>query len=130
MDGNGNRYKNSLSQDGLLYIANYLLGNIEEKINYIAVGDSKEQTTVNTKRLGNERFRKPFTDSYLNGLDPYFETFFSVSDANFDWKEMGLFAHGTEEKDSGILIARVLVNERKTNSKTASVTWKFRISNP
>lgn len=121
------RYKNRLTQTGIKYIADFILGVVGQPLNYIAVGIDGSPTTVNTTKLGNEQFRKLFTTQYMNNMYPTFETFFTKDEANFNWRELGLFAGGTAEKDTGILIARVVVNETKDITKTVSVIWEFRV---
>lgn len=125
-----NRYKNRVLNAGLDWLIKYIIGVIEsKKINYIAIGDDDSQTMPNATRLGNERFRKEFTDVRQDGKIAVFNTFFTKDEANFHWREAGLFLGGTEEKDSGILIARVRINEEKTDTKTMSIVWEFGISN-
>lgn len=125
-----NKYKNRVLNAGLDWIIKYIIGVIEsEKINYIAIGDDDSQTFPDATKLGNERFRKEFTDVRQDGKIAVFNTFFTKDDANFHWREAGLFRGGTSEKDSGIMIARVRIDEQKTNTKTMSIVWEFGISN-
>ena len=127
---NGNKYKNRVLNAGLDWLIKYIIGVIEsKKINYIAIGDDDSQTFPDATKLGNERFRKEFTDVRQDGKIAVFNTFFTKDEANFHWREAGLFLGGTEEKDSGILIARVRINEEKTDTKTMSIVWEFGISN-
>ncbi|WP_096190320.1 hypothetical protein [Evansella halocellulosilytica] len=126
---NRKTYKNRVLQDGIYYLAQLINGQSVNPINYIAVGDSDEPNRLGTATMGNERFRKEFTISYLNNVNPVFETFFTESEANFQWKELGLFAGGSSDQGSGRLIARVLVDEPKNDNVTISTSWEFRIAN-
>lgn len=128
---NGKWYKNRVVNAGLDWLLQYILGNsISETIDHIAVGNDKSPTNSAQNQLGNERFRKELTAVFQDGDTAVFETFFTKDEANFHWREIGLFRGGTIEANSGTLIARVTVNEDKTDTKTATVTWEFRLSNP
>ena len=124
-----NTYKNRVLRDGIRYLAEYLLGNPGEDITHIGVGDDPSPNNIQTNSLGNERFRKPFTTRYMNGDYPTYETFFTRDEANFNWREIGLYAGGTDELNTGRLIARVIVNENKNDNVTISLLWEFRITN-
>ena len=128
-NGQVNQYKNRVLQDGLLYLAEFILGDIGDPITHIGVGDDDTPNRLMTENLGNERFRKEFTTSYMNNTHPVFETFFTEQEANFNWKELGLFAGGTSTLGSGRLIARVVVDEVKNDNVTISTNWEFRITN-
>lgn len=125
-----NKYKNRVLNEGLDWLLKYILGiTHSDTINYIAIGDDDSQTLPNATKLGNELFRKQFTDIRQNEDVAIFETFFTKDEANFHWREAGLFRGGTAQKDSGTLVARVRIDEDKTDTKTATLTWEFSISN-
>lgn len=123
-----NKYKNRVLRGGINYLAELLLGQEETVIDYVAVGDDPSPNTLATEWLGNELFRKPPTTSYLDGDKPVWETFFTQNEANFQWRELGLFAGGSPDKDSGRLIARVVVDETKNDNITITLLWEFRIN--
>ena len=127
---NGNTYKNRVLDVGLDWLVKYILGETHsDTINYVAIGDDGGQTQPNATRLGNERFRKEFTDVRQSGDVAVFETFFTRDEANFHCREAGLFRGGTSAQDSGTLIARVRINENKTDTQTTTTTWEFSIRN-
>ena len=66
--------------------------------------------------------------SYLDGDKPVWETFFTQDEANFRWRELGLFAGSNLDKDSGRLVARVVVDETKNDNITITLLWEFRIN--
>lgn len=123
-----NKYKNRVLRGGINYLAELLLGQEETVIDYVAVGDDPSPNTLGTEKLGNELFRKPPTTAYLDGDKPVWETFFTQDEANFRWRELGLFAGGNLDKDSGRLVARVVVDETKNDNITITLLWEFRIN--
>jgi len=121
-------YKNRVLLGGVSYVADLLLGEDNTIIDYVAVGDDPSPNTLNISKLGNEVFRKPPTTSYRDGDKPIWETFFTQNEANFQWRELGLFAGGNLDKDSGRLVARVVVDETKNDNITITLLWEFRIN--
>lgn len=123
-----NKYKNRVLRGGIHYLAELLLGQEETVIDYVAVGDDPSPNTLATEKLGNELFRKRPTTSYKDGDKPVWETFFTQDEANFRWRELGLFAGSNLDKDSGRLVARVVVDETKNDNITITLLWEFRIN--
>lgn len=128
-DGRRKKYRNRVLANGILYLADYILGDVGDPITYIGVGDDPEPNVAGTDSMGNEIYRKAFTTKYRDGTRPVFETFFTREEANFHWREIGLFAGGTSDPGTGLLIARVVVDEVKNDNITISHLWEFRIAN-
>jgi len=128
-NGSVKKYKNRVLRDGLAFLGEFLLGEDTETINYIAIGDDASANTMGMSSLGNELFRKEFTTKYQDGESPVWETFFTQDEANFTWKELGLYADGGEDADTGRLIARVTVDESKNDNVTITALWQFDIAN-
>ena len=123
------QYRNRVVRGGVLFIANFLLEGQSNYIDYIAVGDDGSATRRSTETLYNELFRKEITDRRLSADKPVFETFFFDEEANFHWRELGLFAGGTEDAGSGELIARVVVDQQKTDDFVITTQWEIVITN-
>lgn len=121
------QYKNRVLRNGRIYLVKLLLGENDDLIDYVAVGDDDSPNRPTTEKLGNEIFRKPPTTSYRDSEKSVWETFFTQEEANFQWKELGLFAGGSPDPDTGELVARVVVDEDKNNNITITLLWEFRI---
>lgn len=122
-------YRNKMLRDGILMIGEFFMGEPTETINYLAVGDNGSDNRMGMVALENEVFRKEITTKYLDGESPVWETFFTQDEANFQWKELGLYADGSEDPDSGRLVARVVVDEDKNDNITLTTLWRFDFAN-
>jgi hypothetical protein len=96
-------------------------------LTHIAVGDGTAEPQDGDEALQHERARKALTSQARDGLTLLLEAFFDRAEANFTWREAGLFAGGTSDPDTGTLVARALVYEEKDNMKTATVTWEIEV---
>ncbi len=96
------------------------------KIRYMAFGDGTTAVTMNDTKLANERYRQQITAKSMT--DTELITTVSVgpfiSDANFNIKEIGVFGgnNASSAKDSGNLLARVLVDIDKNSNVILNVT--------
>lgn len=94
---------------------------------YIAIGDGTTEPSQADTKLVTERFRKP-ASIYRDGEQVVAECQVAENEANFTWKEIGLFLEGTSEKDSGILFVRALVNEAKDEMRTVTVSFEISLA--
>ena len=114
-----------ITTDGEQWILKYLLGTPGSPVNYLAVGDNPPAPAKGDKKLAGEVARVPVTSIYQDGGTVVFETFVDKLQANFNWREAGLFAGGDASLDTGILVARANIDEDKDQMKTATVLWEI-----
>lgn len=113
--------KNLIVNTGLALIANRMIGDTPVALSHCAVGDDNTSVSATQSALVSEIFRKAKTaDSAVGGvltIDTKFESF----EANFTWKEIGLF----NASSGGDMLDRVAINFIKNNQ---SVTVRFTIT--
>lgn len=114
---------------GFSWILNFIGGTAAPGINYLAIGDSSAPPQMTDTKLGNEIIRIPITGKTQDTQSAIYEVFFDRNDANFEWKEIALFAGGTAAKGSGTMVAKAAANESKDNKRTVTVTWEIRLNN-
>jgi hypothetical protein len=129
MGGQLHVYRNKMVQRGLDWVLDLIAGLEHPVPSHVAVGDGSQPVSLGDLALGNERARKLITSISRDEGAVVIEGFFSESEANFDWTEIGLFAGGSEEQDTGVLLARALVTEAKDVRRTATVTWEIGVAN-
>lgn len=96
-------------------------------INYMAFGDDDTPAIGEDECLGNELFRKPYTDKNRSGNIQTIITALLEDEANFNIKEIGLFANGTETEDSGVLMSMVIVDIEKNSSIEYNVYYRLEL---
>lgn len=122
-------YKNNMVTSGLEWALDKLAGLPVGELSHIAVGDDGTQVSFGDLQLKNERARKPITAINRDLGVALAEVFFDKSEALFHWREIGLFAAGTDTANSGILVARAIVTEDKDSFRTATVSWELGLKN-
>ncbi len=96
------------------------------KIRYMAFGDGTTAPTHSDTKLVHERYRQQITAKNL--LSDRLRTMVSVSPyiaaSNFHIREIGIFcgSGATSVKDSGFLLARVIVDIEKNSNVVLNVT--------
>lgn len=120
---------NIITQAGLDWLTDFVAGLNPPNISRFAVGLDDEEPNLGDVKLGDEQFRKEFTNAWREPGLAVIETYFARNEANFYWRELGLIAGGTGEPDTGILVARALVDVNKTKFDSAVVTWELGVSN-
>lgn len=117
---------NMITDAGLNYMRDLLDGTINPptSIQYIALGTSSTPVSASDTKLGNEVFRKAVTKQEKLGTGQV-QTICYIApyEANFQIEEIGVFAgpDATEEKDSGVLIARVLWSHLKNELESLQI---------
>lgn len=115
-----------ITNGGLDVIINNMKGN-SYLINYIAISDNTNNTiSLDDNQLYNEVFRKQITDIQRAGDSIIVNAFIDINEANVVWKEIGLFANASSTPNSGILVAKAIINEEKTNLKTSNIIWEIK----
>ncbi len=123
------RFSNIVTTAGLNWIMDFMARRSVPAIEYFAVGTGTAPPALGDTRLGVEQFRKEFTNIWREPGLVVVETYFAMNEANFNWTEIGLVAGGSDDKDTGILIARVSADVNKTEYDSAVVTWELGVSN-
>lgn len=109
---------------GLGLIANRMIGNSPAGITYCAVGDNDTIATSTDTTLYNELNRKAVTTSVAVNNVATVDTVFETYEANFTWKEVGLF----NASSSGTMYNRTNISFIKNSQKvTARFTLTFTI---
>ena len=120
---------NIITQAGLDWLTDFAACLNPPTISRFAVGLGDAEPNLADVKLTNEQFRKEFTNTWREPGLAVIETYFARNEANFYWRELGLIVGGTEEPDTGILVARVLVDVNKTEFDSTVVTWELGVSN-
>ena len=125
--------KNLITDAGLNYIRDLLDGSINPptQIQYVALGSSNTPASASDVKLVSEFFRKPVTKQELPGTGQVASTvYIAPYEANQQIEEIGVFAGptATAQKDSGVLIARVLWSHLKTELESLQIVRTDTIS--
>ncbi len=125
--------KNMITDAGLNYIRDLLDGSVNPptQIQYIALGSSNTLASASDTRLGAEFFRKPVTKQEIPGTGQVASTVYVAPyESNEQIEEIGVFAGptATAQKDSGVLIARVLWSHLKTELESLQIVRTDTIS--
>ncbi len=118
--------QNMITDAGLNYMASLLDGTVAPptSIEYIALGDGTTAPASTDTKLVNERFRKRATKQEITGTGAVQTTcYVAPYEANFQIEEIGVFAGptATSQKDSGVMIARVLWSHLKSDVESLQI---------
>lgn len=91
---------------------------------YVAVGDGATEPNQADVGLVNELFRTA-ASVYRDGEQVVAECSVLESEANFRWREIGLFISGTASPGTGMLLSRALVDEPKDEMRTVTVCFEL-----
>ncbi|HHV79098.1 MAG TPA: hypothetical protein GXX40_05730 [Firmicutes bacterium] len=94
---------------------------------YVAIGDGTTEPSQADTGLANERFRKA-AGIYRDGEQVVAECQVTEVEANFGWKEIGLFVGGSDVAGSGTLLVRALVDEAKDELRTVTVSFEISLT--
>lgn len=94
---------------------------------YVAIGDGTAEPSQADTGLANERFRKA-ASIYRDGEQVVVECQVTETEANFNWKEIGLFVGGSATAGSGTLLSRALVDEPKDELRTVTVSFEVSLT--
>lgn len=129
LGGRARRYGNLVTQTGLDWILALINGEAPASLSHIAVGADSRETSLGDDRLWDERARKPISNQARDLGVILAEAFWDKAEDNFHWRETGLIAGGTETLNSGILVARVVIDEFKDSRRTATISWELGVVN-
>lgn len=124
-----NTFYNDFMDIGRKKLVNVLMGNSENLgYSFLAIGDLSGEVTAIDTSLSNEVFRKEIT--IINTVDNklIIDTFFDTFEANFEWKEVGLFVGGELSlKDTGLLFHKAGIDQNKNSGKSLTISWEVEI---
>ena len=107
---------------GKLWLLERIIGGPASPVEYLAIGDGVASPAYGDTTLQNERFRKAIDPPYRDGGLDVFEVTIGFDEANFHWREGGLFAGGTISANTGILISRFMLDEAKDSLRTVHIS--------
>jgi hypothetical protein len=120
---------NKITDAGLAWYIDLLRGVGEPGFKYIALGTDSTPAAYTDTRLGAEQVRKAI--SAFNPTLPVLESvvIFLDTEANFRIREIGIFAGATatSEPNTGVLVARTIVDIEKTNIGSLKITREDRL---
>lgn len=104
------------------------------KINYCALGTNATASANGDTTLGTEVFRKVISSATYSNNITYISTFFTASETDDTYNEVGHFINGEAGVDTGQLFSRIADPETaelpltKSNTESLTVDYKVTIS--
>jgi hypothetical protein len=120
---------NLITQSGLNSLSALFIGEIpQENAIYLAMGTGATGAITGDKKLAAEGFRKILTSKTRELNEVRLRFFLLTGEANGEWSEMGVFLAGTEMKDSGLNLNRILPpgGIRKASNQTLTVEVRIK----
>ena len=101
------------------------------EINYCALGNYTATATGTDTALGNELYRKLVSSKTSDSNVAYISTFFTATEVDGTFEEVGHYIDGTATKDSGQLFSRISSPNTSelpvTKSNTESLTIDYKV---
>ena len=118
------KVKNRITNAGLNLIRDALMGSVAGmELTHLALGVSNIPLDDNQTQLGNEQFRTNFTSKEIMGPGQIQSTALVLdTEAAINIREIGVFANGGDDPNSGVLISRILWTRDKTNLESIQFT--------
>ena len=120
---------NLITQSGLEALAALFIGELpQSNAMYLALGTGETEAASGDKKLETEGFRKALTSKTRNLNEVRLRFFLTTSEAIGEWSEMGVMLAGTEMKDSGQMLNRILPSGgiRKASNQTLTIEVRLR----
>jgi len=121
--------KNLITQSGLEALAALFTGELPQTAAmYLALGTGTTGAASGDKKLQTEGFRKILTSKSRELDEVRLRFFLLTSQANGEWSELGVMLAGTEMKDSGQMLDRILPSGgiRKASNQTLTVEVRIK----
>lgn len=128
-DGTRRIEKNLITQSGLEAIAALFIGELpQSNAIYLALGTGTTASASGNTKLQVEGYRKILTSMTRELNEVRLRFFLLTSEANGEWSEMGVMLAGTEKKDSGLMLNRILPpgGIRKASNQTLTVEVRIK----
>lgn len=121
--------RNLITQSGLNFLASLLINEHTNDITfYLALGTGTKPAELSDTQLQTEVFRKIIAAKTKQGSMVRLRFFFQSGEANGDWKEFSVYVAGTENKDSGVMLNRLVTPISKTSNTVLTLEVKILIS--
>jgi len=120
---------NLITQSGLEALAALFIGELpQSSAMYLALGTGETVAASGDKKLEAEGYRKILTSKTRELNEVRLRFFLLTSEANGEWSEMGVMLAGTEMKDSGLNLNRILPSGgiRKASNQTLTVEVRIK----
>jgi len=120
---------NLITQSGLEALAALFIGEIpQENAIYLAMGTGETEAASGDKKLETEGFRKALTSKTRDLNEVRLRFFLTTSEAIGEWAELGIMLAGTEMKDNGLNLNRILPpgGIRKASNQTLTVEVRIK----
>jgi hypothetical protein len=128
-DGTRRIEKNKITQSGLNALAALFIGELpQSNAMYLALGTGTTAAASGNTKLQVEGFRKALTSKTRELNEVRLRFFLLTGEANGEWSEMGVMLAGTEMKDSGLNLNRILPpgGIRKASNQTLTVEVRIK----
>lgn len=101
---------------------------IQADLTHIALGNVAGTITTSSTQLDGEFFRLALTENFVDGQTIVAEIYLDETQANDMIRQVGLFANGTSEANSGTLVVVEDVNITKTNTESMTVSVELTVN--
>lgn len=132
------RASNMFLDAGKQHLLNCLTGNTTsaDGYSYFVMGDGTTKTSANDTKLANELFRKYISQTTIIQNRLLISIFLELGEANLldaegnprAWKEIGIYAGGSGDKDTGMLYNRANIDLTKTGAESLTILWYIDIN--
>lgn len=118
--------KNLITQSGLNLLASLLIGEQTNDIPfYIALGSGTTPAASTDVKLEAETFRKLIAAKSRQSNMVRLRAFFLSTESNGDHQEFGVYAAGTENLESGILLNRLVTPISKADNQLLTIECRL-----
>ena len=127
-------YSNLVPTAGLEAISDHLANNSPTpstlKINNVALGTGTTAPAAGDTTLETEVYRNNVASSTNSGAIAYVSGFFSATEDDDTYREVGLFINGdgTGNPDTGTLFSRSAINITKSNTETLTIDYTLTLT--
>lgn len=121
-DGTVIERKNLITQSGLNKLAALLINEGTNDIPFhLAIGTGTNAASAGDTKLQTESLRKLVSAKTRQANMVRLRTFFLSNEANGNWNEFGIFLAGTDQKDSGKLLNRLVSPISKASNTVLTI---------
>lgn len=99
------------------------------KINYGALGTGTTTPALGDTTLETEVYRNTVASATKSNAIGYISLFFSATETNGTYREVGLFINGTGSADTGTLFSHAAINITKSSVQTLTIDFTITLAN-